>query len=269
MRRSRPPLLLAAVLCALAAIAAPAAQANPIAYKTLFQDPGTSRTPDLSLENHVDRADRRHAARRADRVHVPRLQLPARRRRPDRRARARCRRRRRDRRRGAQPAARAGPGQASSARACRGLRQRRRLQLVHREHGVAEPDAQQVLHVLAPHRRSRPDRRADLEELPRRRASSPTTTTWSRSRVTSRCTAPTSVLPRRHAGPGAIGRLLQGRARATRPEHDLHLAAAPARPRHERHDRRADGRDRLLRGRLALGRGGSASRTWRSAASAR
>ena len=53
MRRTCPPLLLAAVLCALATIAAPAAQASPIAYKTLFQDPGTSRTPDLSLENHV------------------------------------------------------------------------------------------------------------------------------------------------------------------------------------------------------------------------
>ena len=25
----------------------------PIAYKTLFQDPGTSRTPDLSLESYV------------------------------------------------------------------------------------------------------------------------------------------------------------------------------------------------------------------------
>ena len=51
MRLSRPSLILAAALCALAAAAPPASAA--IGYHTLFQDPGTSRTADLSLDNRV------------------------------------------------------------------------------------------------------------------------------------------------------------------------------------------------------------------------
>jgi hypothetical protein len=50
MRRIRPLLTLAAALFMLAA-AAPAEAA--ISYRTLFQDPGTSRTPDLSLDNRA------------------------------------------------------------------------------------------------------------------------------------------------------------------------------------------------------------------------
>jgi hypothetical protein len=51
MRRIRPIPALAATLCALAAAAAPAPAA--ISYRTLFQDPGPSRTPDLSLDDHA------------------------------------------------------------------------------------------------------------------------------------------------------------------------------------------------------------------------
>ena len=51
MRWSRPPFLLAAALCALAAAAPPAPAA--IGYRTLFQDPGPSRTADLSLDNRA------------------------------------------------------------------------------------------------------------------------------------------------------------------------------------------------------------------------
>ncbi len=50
MRRIRPLFILAAALFTLAA-AAPAEAA--ISYRTLFQDPGTSRTPDLSLDNRA------------------------------------------------------------------------------------------------------------------------------------------------------------------------------------------------------------------------
>ena len=54
MRRIRIQILLAATaLGALAAVGAPAAGASPITYKTLFQDPGTARAQDLSLENHA------------------------------------------------------------------------------------------------------------------------------------------------------------------------------------------------------------------------
>lgn len=51
MRRIRPSLILAATLCLLAAFAPPAPAA--ISYRTFFQDPGTSRTEDLSLEAHT------------------------------------------------------------------------------------------------------------------------------------------------------------------------------------------------------------------------
>jgi phosphatidylserine/phosphatidylglycerophosphate/cardiolipin synthase-like enzyme len=51
MRRSLLALVLAAALCALAAAASPAAAA--IGYRTLFQDPGPSRTADLSLDNRA------------------------------------------------------------------------------------------------------------------------------------------------------------------------------------------------------------------------
>ena len=51
MRWSRPPFALAAALCALAATAPPAPAA--ISYRTLFQDPGPSRTADLSLDNRA------------------------------------------------------------------------------------------------------------------------------------------------------------------------------------------------------------------------
>jgi hypothetical protein len=52
MRRIRPSIILAAALCALAAAAPPAAPAA-ISYRTLFQDPGPARTPDLSLDEHA------------------------------------------------------------------------------------------------------------------------------------------------------------------------------------------------------------------------
>ena len=51
MPRSRSSLVLAAALCALAAAAPPAPAA--ISYRTLFQDPGPSRTADLSLDNRA------------------------------------------------------------------------------------------------------------------------------------------------------------------------------------------------------------------------
>jgi hypothetical protein len=51
MRFIRPSLILATTLCVFAAVAAPAPAA--IGYRTFFQDPGTSRTADLSLETHT------------------------------------------------------------------------------------------------------------------------------------------------------------------------------------------------------------------------
>ena len=51
MRWSRPPFVLAAALCALAVCAPPASA--EIGYRTLFQDPGPSRTADLSLDNRA------------------------------------------------------------------------------------------------------------------------------------------------------------------------------------------------------------------------
>ena len=51
MRRIRPSLTLIALLLALAVVAPPAPAA--ISYRTFFQDPGPSRTADLSLDNHV------------------------------------------------------------------------------------------------------------------------------------------------------------------------------------------------------------------------
>jgi hypothetical protein len=54
MRPTRLQSILGATaLCALAAATAPAAGAAPITYRTLFQDPGTTRTQDLSLEQHA------------------------------------------------------------------------------------------------------------------------------------------------------------------------------------------------------------------------
>ena len=51
MRRTRPLLTIAFALCALAAAAAPAPAA--ISYQTYFQDPGTSRSTDLSLDDRA------------------------------------------------------------------------------------------------------------------------------------------------------------------------------------------------------------------------
>ena len=51
MRRNRPLLTIAFALCALAAAAAPAPAA--ISYRTYFQDPGTSRSTDLSLDDRA------------------------------------------------------------------------------------------------------------------------------------------------------------------------------------------------------------------------